>query len=111
MKIHTLSLSLVKEKSLLLKISFTAVFLSIIVLLTFFILHTSEITEQFYLTRAAQKTITELSQENRALKADLLSSNFSKNTEILAQENYEEVGKIHYVRILSDTAIAKNIQQ
>ncbi len=80
-------------------------------MLTFFILHTSAITEQFYSTRVAQKKITELTQENRTLKADLLSSNFSKNMEILAQENYEKIGKIHYVRILSDTAIAKNIQQ
>ena len=98
------------QKVWLLKAGFAAVFVSIIVSLSFFILHTTAITEQFYSVRSAQKEIAELSRENRSLKADLLSSNFSQNAEVLAKENYEEVGKIHYVKVLGDTAIARNTQ-
>ncbi len=98
------------QKTCFLKAGFIAVFISIIISLSFFILHTTAITEQFYSVRSAQKEITELSRENRSLKANLLSSNFSQNAEVLAKENYEAVGKIHYVRVLGDTAIARNTQ-
>lgn len=93
-----------------LKIVSLATFFSIMGLLIFFILHTIEITRQFQIIKDTQKKIVELSQENRNLKAELLSSNFSKNGEALAEENYEKVGKIHYIKILNDTSIAKKTQ-
>ena len=109
MKIQPL-IAVRNQKVYCLKAIFAAVFISIIISLSFFVLNTTAITEQFYSVRNAQKEIAELSRENRSLKADLLSSNFSKNTEVLAKENYEEVGKIHYVKVLGDTAIARNNQ-
>ncbi|MFH1657389.1 MAG: hypothetical protein ABH919_02885 [bacterium] len=98
------------RKNNLLTISFTLTFLSLAGLLVSFILNTVEITKQSSLIRETQKNITELSQENRNLKTDLLSSNFFKNSEILAAETYEKVGKIHYIKILGDTSIAKKTQ-
>ena len=82
--------------------------ISIISLLVFTVIQINQITQESGLILTCQKNIEELSQKNQDLEIKLFQSNSFESIELLAQNlNYEKVGKIHYIKILESTAIAK----
>ncbi len=82
--------------------------ISIISLLIFTIIQVNQITQESNLILTYQKNIEELSQKNQDLEIKLFQSNSFESIELLAKNlNYEKVGKIHYIKILESTAIAK----
>jgi len=83
-------------------------FISIISLLVFTVIQVNQITKESGLILGYQKNIEELSQKNQGLEIKLFQSNSFESIKLLAQNlNYEKVGKIHYIKILESTAIAK----
>jgi len=82
--------------------------ISIISLLIFYIIQVNKITKESNLILTSQENIKELSQRNQDLEVGLFQNNSLENIELLAQDwNYEKIGKIHYIKILESTAIAK----
>lgn len=82
--------------------------ISIISLLIFYIIQVNGITKESELILTSQESIKELSQKNQDLEIGLFQNNSLENIELLAQNlNYEKIGRIHYIKLLESTAIAK----
>ena len=77
-------------------------------LFIFYIFQINKFTNESSLIFSYQQKIAQLSQENKNLEIGIFQNNSIKQIEILANDlSYEKTDKIHYIKILGSTAIAR----
>lgn len=77
-------------------------------LLVFCIFQVNEVTKASFYIFSYQKQIAELGRESKSLETNFSQVNSLVNLEILLDKyNYEEVGKVHYIKVPGVTVVAK----
>lgn len=89
-----------------LKLCWTLVFLAIFFLLLFSVFQLNAYTSEIYFIRDAEKQASLLSQENKVLEINLAKADslWSAGEYV---HNFEKAGKIEYIRVLENTALAR----
>jgi len=83
-------------------------FILITFLLVFYIFQVNEMTKAGFFVSNYQRKIAELSQENKNLEINFSQVNSLANLEILLNNfNYEKIEKVHYLKVLGTTVVAK----
>lgn len=83
-------------------------FLLIAPLLIFYIFQVNAVTKTSFLILSYEKKVTLLSQENKNLEINFSQVNSLANLEtLLKNSNYEKIDKVHYIRVLEGTVVAK----
>jgi len=91
-----------------LKLFWLFVFLSILLLLAFYIFQVNAAVSERYLIQEYEKRIGEVSKESQNL---VISSaqvgSLDKAEELLEALNFEKINKIHYIRVLDTQVVTK----
>jgi len=109
MNVLTLPLPIsIKQISLNLKIFWILTIILTITFLVFYILQVNLMTKETYLIRDYQKTIKELSRENKILEINFSQENSLSHLEVLVKNlNLEKTDKIHYIQVLESQVVTK----
>lgn len=77
-------------------------------LLFFQVFQLNDIVKKLYLISDQKKNLSQLSEENKVLKLDLIQNGSLKNLEDLAAKlDFEKVEKIKYIQITEDSFVIK----
>ena len=83
-------------------------FIIFMLLLVFCVFQVNEVTKASFYISSYQKEIAELRQESKRLETNFSQANSLASLEtMLNMYNYEEVGKIHYIKVPGTTVVAK----
>lgn len=82
-------------------------FISILVLLVFYIFQVNALTKETYLIQSCQKKLSQLSAENETLEVNFSRANSLANIEdYLQNQNFEKVSQVKYIYILESSVAA-----
>ena len=91
-----------------LKLFWLLVFLSILLLLSFYIFQVNAAVAERYLIQEYEKRIGEVSKESQNLViSSAKMSSLNKAEELLEALNFEKINKIHYIRVLDTQVVTK----
>jgi len=77
-------------------------------LLVFCILQLNLHTEEVYSIDTLERTLSQLSQENKMLEIKFASADSLNNIqEYIQNKNFKKVTKVEYIQLLEDTVLAK----
>lgn len=83
-------------------------FISIIILLVFYIFQINSVTSESYLLQNYQKRLNQLRQENEILEIDLAQVNSLINVEKQIETlGFEKVDKVYYIQVLESQIVTK----
>ena len=91
-----------------LKIFYFFVFVSIIILSSFYIFQANVMTKETYLIQGYQRELSETAQENMDLEISFSQMNSLVNVEDLVRGlNFEKVTQVHYLKVSEGQMVAK----
>jgi hypothetical protein len=84
------------------------IFISILVLLVFYVFQVNALTEETYLVQGYEGKLSQLSEEKEALEINFSKVNSLVNIEnYLLGQNFEKVSQVKYIYILEGSVVAK----
>lgn len=109
---NVISLNLPVARTLRIKLNFKMFLISnllvIFPLLVFCIWQLNLHTEEVYSVNTLERTLSQLSQENKVLEIKFASADSLNNIqEYIQNSNFKKVTKVEYIQLLEDTVLAK----